>query len=242
MYTHNEAHPNQGLETPTVDSLDISCDSCHDFIDFSTISSDKGKLETLGYNKSLTASGTISNKLTNPSLKTITDYSLCLRCHNAEKSVKDSKPSDIETLYLKHTSGHNFVMSADQQTQRDGSMLNGPIPCAECHETHGSNNLFNLREILGNNPVVSNSDKYKTVGTTWNEANERNFCLNCHNKGTEMYGKQAKIDTTISGHQAEDSRGCSECHSDQTKTYKDFRDQSMNAAHAPIVGVDLSKP
>ncbi|MEH7414369.1 hypothetical protein V7266_03630 [Neobacillus drentensis] len=241
VYTHNEAHPDQGLETPTVDSLDTSCDSCHDVIDFSTISSDKGKLETLAYNKSLTAKGTITNKLTNPSLKTISDYSLCLRCHNAEKSVQDSKPSDIETLYLKQTSGHNFVLSADQQTQRDGSVLSGAIPCAECHETHVSNNLFNLREILGNN-VVANSDKYKTVGTTWNEPNERNFCLNCHNKGTEIYGKQAKIDTTISGHQAADSRGCSECHSDQTKTYKDFRDQSINAAHAPLAGVDLSTP
>ncbi|WP_180960243.1 cytochrome c3 family protein [Neobacillus cucumis] len=242
VYTHNKANPDQGLSNPTVDSFDTTCESCHDYIDFSTISSDKGKLETLAYNKSLTAKGTISDKLTDSTLKTLSDYSLCLRCHNAEKSAVDSNPSDIETLYLKQSSGHNFTLPADQQTQRDGSLLSGPIPCAECHETHGSNNLMNLREILGNNPGVSENDKFKTVGTTWNAANERNFCLNCHNKGREIYGKKAAIDSTISGHQADDVRGCSECHSDQTKTYKDFREQSMNAAHAPLAGVKTSSP
>ncbi len=240
VYTHNEAHPEDGLETPTVDSLDNSCDSCHNYIDFSQISADKGKQETLAYKKSLTAKGTISNKLTDSTLKTISDYSLCLRCHNPEKSVKDSKPTDIETDYLNQNSGHNFVLPADKQTQRDGSMLSGPIPCAECHETHGSNNLFNLREILGNNPTLPTADQFKTVGTVWNEENERNFCLNCHNKGTEIYGKKAAIDKAISGHQDSDSRACSECHSDQTKSYSTFREKSRSAAHAPLPGVDPS--
>lgn len=237
VYTHNEAHPEQGLDNPTVDSLDISCDSCHDYINFSTISSDKGKQEILAYKKSITATGKITNKLTNSTIQTISDYSLCLRCHNAEKSIKDPNKSDIETYYLQQQSGHNFVLTDAQQTQRDGSVLSGPIPCADCHETHGSINLFNLREILGNNPLVSNNDKFKTIGTTWDKDNERNFCLNCHNKGTEIYGKKATIDTTILGHQIDDnSPACSECHSDQTRTYKTFRDKSMSAAHAPTAG------
>lgn len=238
VYTHNEIHPEQGLETPTVDSLDTACESCHEYIDFSKISEDKGKRETLAYKKSLTAKGTISNKITDPTLKTISDYSLCFRCHNPEKNVKNTNIADIETHYLKQNSGHNFVLLADQQTQRDGSMLNGPMPCAECHETHGSNNLFNLREILGNNPSLPAADHFKTVGTAWNEGNERNFCLNCHTNGTEIYGKKAAIDKTIPGHQDNESRACSECHSDQTKSYKNFREKSMSAAHAPLPGVD----
>jgi len=236
VYTHNEANPEKGLETPTVDSLDTACETCHEYIDFSKISEEKGKRETLAYKKSLTARGTISNKVTDPTLKTISDYSLCFRCHNPEKSVKNTNTADIETHYLKQNSGHNFVLLADQQTQRDGSMLNGPMPCAECHETHGSNNQFNLREILGNNPSLPAADHFKTVGTVWNEENERNFCLNCHTKGTEIYGKKAAIDKTISGHQDNESKACSECHSDQTKSYKTFREKSMSAAHAPLPG------
>ncbi|CRK81397.1 multiheme c-type cytochrome [Neobacillus massiliamazoniensis] len=239
VYKHSAVNPDKGLVNATVDSLDTSCDTCHNNIDFSTISADKGMYELFAYKKSSTAVGSTTAKFnvpTDPEIptSTISDYSLCLRCHNLEKKKQKTVKADIESYYLNTNSGHNFTFPTNATTQKDGSILNGPIACADCHETHGSNNLFNLREVLGPNPALSDSDKYITSGTDWNADNERRFCLACHNKGTEIFGKKAVIDKTISGHQDTDTQACSNCHSDKTKTYASFRDQSMSAAHAPL--------
>jgi hypothetical protein len=243
VYTHNEAV--EGIGTSKVDSLDIACENCHDdnvAFDNATQKSvsiyDKtsfpnGEYSPLFYKKSLTATGNIS------------DYSLCLRCHN-DKNKADA--TDIETHYLKpeNISGHFLVIPNGKIVQADGSQFNGPLPCAECHETHGSNNLFNLKKVLGTELQIRNEDKYETVGTTWDKLNEWNFCLNCHNLKTdingkqvetEMYGKKASIDTTISGHEIatinragsfnqNQYQACSECHGGETQSF-------IEAAHAP---------
>ncbi|WP_284036326.1 hypothetical protein [Neobacillus sp. 114] len=239
VYKHNSEDQEKMGATPlTVDSLDTSCETCHDnTIEFAAIPADKGMYELLKYNKSFTAVGNETTKINKSTdlevpTKTIGDYSLCLRCHNLEKKKQNKVSSDIESFYLDANSGHNFSIPMNATTQRDGSQLNGPIPCAECHETHGSNNLYNLREVLGNNPTVT--DKYRTSGTKWNAVNEREFCTKCHNGSTEIYGIKGnaiyddagQAINSIVGHNKNDiDQACSKCHS----TNNSF----IEAAHAP---------
>jgi predicted CXXCH cytochrome family protein len=117
-------------------------------------------------------------------------------------------------------SGHNIKATDDS-----GSPLNGQLPCAECHETHGSNNIKMLKEELGN-VKQTDADKYKTEGTTWTESNERQFCLKCHTNSTQIYGKTSTLNVTIPGHQPGDTQGCSTCHGGSTKSF-------IEAAHSP---------
>lgn len=123
------------------------------------------------------------------------DYSLCLRCHDGKIGT------DIASFY-KTTSGHNFQAV-------DGSSLNGNMPCADCHETHGSTNIKVLKQKLGNNNIQGTFDK--TTGD-WDAATERIFCLKCHNSSTELYGKTIPFNATISGHTTADTQFCSNCH------------------------------
>lgn len=123
------------------------------------------------------------------------DYSLCLRCHDGKIGT------DIASFY-KTTSGHT-VQAAD------GSPLNGNMPCADCHETHGSPNIKVLKQKLGYNNVQGTFDK--TTGD-WDAATERIFCLKCHNSSTELYGKTIPFNATISGHTTADTQFCSNCH------------------------------
>ncbi|KKK38805.1 hypothetical protein WQ57_07460 [Mesobacillus campisalis] len=146
------------------------------------------------------------------------DFSLCLQCHNG------SKAADISKYYkesaLLEESGHNIAAE-------DGTPLNGQLACADCHETHGSNNLKMLKENLGNAPVAD-KNKYKTTGTGWTIQNEQSFCLKCHDGGTELYGKKAAYNKELKEHQDE-SASCSSCHG----TGSDAKEQMRSAAHAP---------
>ena len=136
-------------ETLKIDSLDQACDSCHESNEINlSIPGDAYKV--LSYKKANSAVGK-------------DDYSLCLRCHNTSKKLKDPTLADIDQYYTDPSSGHYFALEGNQ-TQADGSTLNGPIPCAECHETHGSNVDKMLREQLGN---VRTTDKFTTKGATW---------------------------------------------------------------------------
>lgn len=222
VYTHNATHPDKGLVSAKVDSLDTTCNTCHENNEIVS----NATYEVLSYKKSTTAVGTIDQ-----TLKTVSDYSLCLRCHNTAKNTADSKIADIEKYYTQTTSGHNLTIPTDQNAQDDGSSLNGSIPCAECHNTHGSDNIMNLREQLGN-VQLADTNKFKTVGTAWNASNERNFCLSCHNNSTEIYGKTGIFNMTsndgnlITGHQIGNLQACSSCHGGASKSF-------IEAAHAP---------
>ncbi|MEH7298815.1 cytochrome c3 family protein [Neobacillus drentensis] len=156
------------------------------------------------------------------------DFSLCLSCHNGNKA------SNIEQYYKNETlvsqSGHNIVATVDS-----GSSLNGQLPCAECHETHGSKNIKMLRSNLGN---VQSANPFSKISGDWDSAAERQFCLSCHNDKTVLYGVTGKAifdetgtainssnEQTKLGHNKESSQACSECHSNN----KSF----IEAAHAP---------
>lgn len=229
VYTHKATHPDQGLTKAKVDSLDTACDNCHE--DNAIVTEDNVKYEILSYKTSSTAVGKIDE-----TLKTVPDYSLCLRCHNGDTNKKDSKITDIEKYYTDDNSGHYITLPSGKTKQADGTILNGQLPCGECHETHGSNNIMNLREQLGN-VKVSGSDKFKTTSSVWTSSDERNFCLKCHNNSTEIYGKlvifkaKDKNDKTIDGHQSSSQKACSECHG--TGITDDQK--AISAAHAPKI-------
>lgn len=155
------------------------------------------------YLKQNTATGT-----PDPTTGLPNDYSLCLRCHDG-KIAK----SDIASL-SKLNSGH--TLKAD-----DGSPLNGDIACADCHDTHASPNVKELKQQLGNNNI---QDPFVKTTGTWDATTERIFCLKCHNDSTELYGKTIPINTAVSGHGSADTRSCSNCHGDG-----DF----IIGAHAP---------
>lgn len=147
-----------------------------------------------------------------------TDFSLCLQCHNGSKAVDIKKYYEEEALLTE--SGHKM-------TAEDGTTLNGQLTCADCHETHGSDNLKMLKGNLGNAPL-SEEDTFKTKGTEWTVENERNFCLKCHNGTTELYGKNPVFNPETESHQAT-VKSCSSCHG----TGEDITEQMRSAAHAP---------
>lgn len=236
IYTHNSQDQGQmGLSNLTVDSLDTSCETCHEqdcIIDNSTNTAksiyqySSSEYQVLSYKKSLTAEGAITAKATDPNQNTVLDYALCLRCHSANPNLSKS---NIEQYYTDTTSGHDFASYLDK-----GSKLNGPLPCAECHSSHGSSNIKLLRSQLGN---VLTNEKFTSNGTTWDAVNERSFCLKCHNNQTEIYGKVGLFITNdnsgnpITGHQSGDTQACSSCHGSGSTD----SDKFLSAAHDPKV-------
>ena len=204
-YANNKHHNDTGA----------SCATCHDPHNPGT-KDNPNSLKKATYNGSTRV---LSYKKSSDATGSVNDFSQCLSCHNGTKA------SNIEQYYqdttLKNQSGHNIVATVDS-----GSSLNGQIPCAECHETHGSSNLKMLREDLGNVKITDDKKKYKSSGTEWNALNEREFCLKCHNNSTQIYGKTSPMDLTISGHQTDETQGCSSCHGGESKSF-------MDAAHAP---------
>lgn len=135
------------------------------------------------------------------------DYSLCQKCHDGSKAV------NVAVYTTDVTSGHYFKA-------QDGSPLDGAMPCAECHETHGSDNLKLLRKDLGD--VGGTAFSY-TAGD-WNVATERNFCTSCHNNTTVLYGKTAALNLSVAGHQTNNQQYCNACHGGDP----------VKAAHAPV--------
>jgi hypothetical protein len=219
VYTHNA----EDAVTPKkIDSLDKQCYSCHDDDAIFDQTNYPGTYEVFSYKKSFTTQGNS------------TDYSLCIRCHNTAKKALDDKITDIEQYYNDTGSGHFFALPEGEQTQDDGSKLNGPIPCAECHDTHGSNNIKMLREELGN---IQRSDKFTTTSQIWSASDERQFCLKCHNNTTEIYGKTGvfkekdDLNQPITGHQPTDSQSCSQCHGTGTTA----AEKALSATHAPKI-------
>lgn len=208
----------------------VSCSSCHDPHNPGTRENPNSihPISVTGpasaYKKAGTATGVTS------------DYSLCFSCHTAGKA------SNIEQYYAegtyKNQSGHNI-----QATTDSGSNLNGQLPCAECHETHGASNIKMLRTELGNvklqgqKPESDQLDDNRFNKTTdeWGADAQRKFCLSCHNGQTDLYGKKGKpiydketgdpINSENDGHDRESVKACAECHS----TSKTFTE----AAHAP---------
>ncbi|WP_462410983.1 cytochrome c3 family protein [Neobacillus sp. Marseille-QA0830] len=197
----------------------VSCSSCHNPHTPGTKDNPNSLHSALTYKKASTATGSAD------------DYSLCLSCHNGVSDEESGQAFTNIAQYYKDEpyvsqSGHKITATADS-----GSQLDGQIPCAECHETHGAKNQKMLRENLGNVKIDDTQKLFATEGTEWNASNERNFCLSCHSSQTELYGTKAtfsmtkKDGTPNTGHQDTKSQ-CSSCHGGTSKSF-------IEAAHAP---------
>ncbi|MEH7495063.1 cytochrome c3 family protein [Neobacillus niacini] len=199
---------------------DVSCTSCHDPHNPGTKENPNSLHST--YKKASTTTGQVN------------DYSLCFTCHNDDKNI------NIQQYYVNDPyvgeSGHNITSTIDS-----GSQLNGQIPCSECHETHGSKNIKMLRTNLGNVKLDDSKQLYESQNNNWDAAEERNFCLKCHNNSTSLYGRTSAFSATkatgekIPGHQTEDEQSCASCHGGASQS-------SIEAAHAPKKGIHVLKP
>ncbi|MEH7075729.1 cytochrome c3 family protein [Neobacillus drentensis] len=210
---------------------DVSCSSCHDPHNPGTKHNPNSLLPKTGTDPffNYKKAGSVTNNV-------LSDYSLCFKCHG------NGAKADIEQYYtdgtLKTQSGHNFQSQTD-----NGISLDGQLPCAECHETHGATNIKMLRPELGNvklegqKPETDQLDDhwFNKTTTDWDAQAQRQFCLSCHNGKTDLYGKQGKaiydletgdpINPANDGHDRDSQKTCAECHSDS----KSF----MDTAHAP---------
>ncbi|WP_040204191.1 cytochrome c3 family protein [Neobacillus jeddahensis] len=227
---------NSNLENEHNKDTSVACSSCHNphtpgskenpTSMHSNAGSDANVNPFFTYKKASTATGVSS------------DFSLCLSCHNGKTVDEKSGEliSDIQQYYqndaLTGQSGHNIVATDDS-----GSSLNGQLPCAECHETHGSSNMKMLRQQLGN--IQSDVDaKFTKASGEWDASSQRDFCLSCHNGKTVLYGKtgnaiydkitEKSLDPNNSGHDKNSEQLCSECHSNNNSF--------VEAAHAPKGG------
>lgn len=188
-----------------------ACTSCHNPHTPGTpenpnsLKMDSSKSHILAYKKAGSADGKPE------------DFSLCFSCHKSGGNA-----SDIEQYYKNSESAH-MIKSAD-----NGSPLNGHLPCAECHETHGSSNIKMLRANLGNIQPDKTLSKFSKTDGDWDNEAERAFCLSCHTTENkpELYGKTVKIDTGIADHTDVNNLVCSSCHGDGDNPFR-------SAAHAP---------
>jgi nitrate/TMAO reductase-like tetraheme cytochrome c subunit len=187
VYEHKDsAVDSEGKKIGKIDSRKKLCENCHDNdtsnkkdLAFNNTNGEAYKI--LHYRKSSSAIGTISN------LGEVEDYDLCFSCHNPDKEVETIIPAgnkifDILSFYADTSSGHII-------TAEDGSRLNGPIPCAECHETHAATNKKLLKERFGHENQKGNFE----LLDSWSPAKEIEFCMKCHNGGTVIYGVNGNL-------------------------------------------------
>lgn len=179
------------------------------------------------------------------------DYALCFRCHDGTKKWTDSNDvehpiSNIRQYYDVETDENdttNSNLSRHRITAIDGGKLvksdgiasnDGHIPCAVCHDTHGSDNSKILNKKLG----LEDRRSLTTITGEWDAGKERTFCITCHNGLTGISGVTGKaifdettgitFDQTIIDHNRASTKACSECHSDNNSF--------VEAAHAPKLG------
>jgi hypothetical protein len=240
IYKHLPSNPVDAKKpTEEISSKEQLCESCHENDSAEKIANPAVVYRVFQYNKSSTATGIYE------------DYDLCLRCHNQKMKEKIPNIQNIERFYNNLTEKtknefermsengavYNEREISEEEKQfsghiikaKDASPLAGHIPCAECHETHGSNNIKQLKDKLGH----ENPQAFSAQEGEWNISLERQFCVSCHNGSTGLYGITMGLDDRIIGHKVNDNdKACSSCH---TSNYNpDAPTQAfMEAAHAP---------
>ncbi|MFS0775307.1 Ig-like domain-containing protein [Neobacillus sp. 3P2-tot-E-2] len=254
-YKHLPSNPID-LNKPTeeISSKEQMCESCHENDSAEKIANAAVEYNAFKYRKSSTAVGIYE------------DYELCLRCHNGDFKKKYGQIADIASHYdnltekmveeYEKTNNQIFSERVISEVEKefsghilkalDGSPLAGHMPCAECHDTHGSNNFKQLKGSIGHEDIQSFStittdyitvkalvDSKELEFTILNESKEREFCLACHNGTTAVYGvKGQKYDATINEHNSNPSKSCSYCHGRGESEVE----KALSAAHAPKKG------
>lgn len=255
-YKHLPSNPiDPNKPTEEISSKEQLCESCHENDSAEKIANAAVEYNDFEYRKSSTAVGIYE------------DYELCLHCHNGDFKKKYPKIANIashydnltEDMLEEYEKTNNQISFSEREISEyekefsghiikalDGSPLAGHMPCAECHDTHGSNNSKQLKESLGHEGVQSFNTvatDYKTVKaligskelefTILNDSKEREFCLACHNGITAVYGVNGqKYDETINEHNSNPSKSCSYCHGRGESEVE----KALSAAHAPKKG------
>lgn len=243
VYTHlppDPTKPDMVKPTGVISSKEQLCESCHESDSAERIANPAVEYRLFQYKKWNTAIG-ISE-----------DYELCLRCHNPNFKQKYEITPDIASHYnnlteaikkqfeLENGTGSYANREITEEEKNfsghiikamDGSPLAGHIPCAECHDTHGSNNVYNLKVQIGH----ENPKTFHAPTGEWDAAKERAFCIACHNGETAIYGVIGRaiydittgiaIDPGETYHNKDSTQACSECHSNNNSF--------SEAAHAP---------
>jgi hypothetical protein len=247
-YTHDPTISTDGKPTGEISSQDQLCEKCHETDSAERIENPLVKYRLFEY------------KDVNRAVGINADYGLCLRCHDQAFQTKNTETADIKKYYdnLKEEQKDAYErdngkfsysereISTDELKfsrhiikAQDGSPLAGHIPCAECHDTHGSNNVKQLKGQIGHEkPSAFNLKTFESTTKEWNAIEQQTFCITCHNGSTAVYGIKGKeiynsetnlsINPEIPDHNktvTETTKPCSECHS----TSKTF----IEAAHAP---------
>jgi hypothetical protein len=252
VYTHAPGIRKDNIPVGKISSKEQLCESCHESGLGGLVAQPEIDIEyrVFQYKKNISSIGIYE------------DYDLCLRCHNLNTKSKYNGIADIASFYnnLTEETKEEFETSnsglsysnrelsvAESQFSshiikaQDGSPLAGHIPCVECHDTHGSNNVKQLKGQIGHEkPIAFNLKTFESTTKEWNAIEQQTFCITCHNGSTEVYGVKGKeiydgetgeaINPEIPDHNKittvnETTKPCSECHS----TSKTF----IEAAHAP---------
>ncbi|MEH6908520.1 cytochrome c3 family protein, partial [Neobacillus drentensis] len=230
VYKHEAGDNWEGSSVGTVDSSIQLCELCHGRYTYlyKKRAEDAGGYTVMHYRKQNIAKGDIKERELvsgDPTSKIleVDDYNLCFSCHANGTKVKNAK--NILSLYTNGQSKH-FI------TAIDGSNLNGQIPCAECHETHGSTNQLLLKTKLGHENQDTNFTFTSNDGD-WSLQKEQQFCVKCHNGSTSIFGVTGKaldITKTPEHDIATSTKFCSECHGGNTGTPQE---KTLRAAHSP---------
>ncbi|HJV16752.1 MAG TPA: Ig-like domain-containing protein, partial [Bacillales bacterium] len=243
-YTHDPTLPNPDKPTGEISSDEQLCESCHEKDSADRISNPLVEFRLFNYKKTHNAIGIYE------------DYQLCLRCHNSILKGKNQQTADIAKYYdnlteekmkaYEDTNGPNSFVNREISSDEinfsrhiikasDGSTLAGHIPCAECHDTHGSNNIKVLKAKLGHEDIqfFSAADTDKTTDGVLTATKEREFCKKCHNGTTAIYGVTGKkYDELRTEHKDYPEKPCSYCHGrGESET-----ERALSAAHAPKKG------
>lgn len=255
-YKHLPSNPiDPNKPTEEISSKEQMCESCHENDSAEKIANAAVEYSVFQYRKSSTAVGIYE------------DYELCLRCHNGDFKKKYGQIADIashydnltEDMLEEYEKTNNQIFSEREISEDekefsghiikalDGSPLAGHMPCADCHDTHGSNNFKQLKGLIGHEdiqPFSTVTTDYKNVKalvdskelefTILNDSKEREFCLACHNGTTAVYGvKGQKYDDTVNEHNSNPSKSCSYCHGRGESEVE----KALSAAHAPKKGL-----
>jgi hypothetical protein len=237
VYEHPSSDEWEGKPVGEIDSSIQLCESCHGRYTYSykQRAEEAGAYKVLHYQKESSAIGQITTTdqvkdgITTK-ISHVEDYNLCFNCHNSEKQEQtNNKTKDILSYYTNSDSKH-FISAIN------GNSLNGQIPCAECHETHGAKNIFLLKDKLGHE---NQQDFSLAKVDDWTDIKKRDFCLTCHNGKTSIYGVTGKAiydengvslnstnESVKSGHARDSAEVCSACHSNNNSF--------IEAVHGPV--------
>ncbi|MDR6121608.1 cytochrome c553 [Bacillus sp. SLBN-46] len=257
VYKHKDATIQNNPNYPTiqngVNSLVEACEGCHEHKNVSELVRLVKEHDSINKDDLIAVNYKIIQYGSSSATGVTDDYGLCFRCHNGNKKWTDKNNvehtiSNIKQYYdvNEDTDPTKGSQSMHRITAIDGSSKllksagttanDGHIPCAVCHDTHGSSNIILLKNILGFEDRQS-FDALETDKNSFgvlNDTKERQFCLSCHNGSTAIYGVNGReLDSNLSdGHRDTDIRACSACHGLGTTP----KDKALSAAHAPTSG------